>query len=104
MIIAVLGILDIIAGGILLLGDVLSLAGSSIVFWFMIIFFLKAAYSLITAFGAGFYFDLMGYLDLLGAIFMLLLFWGITFGFVFWIGILLVIVGLYSFVIGFISH
>lgn len=103
MIIAILGILDLIAGGILILGEALSLSGSSFLFWFMALFFLKAAYSILTAWGAGFYFDLLGYLDLVAAIFMLLLFWGIWFDVVFWIGILILIKGIYSFIIGFIT-
>ncbi|MBI4021627.1 MAG: hypothetical protein HY369_05270 [Candidatus Aenigmarchaeota archaeon] len=103
MIIAILGIIDLIAGGALILGPALALEGSSFLFYFMILFFLKAIYSILTAVAAGFYFDLLGYLDFIAAVFLLLLFWGISPAWVFWIGLLVIIKGIYSFVIGFIS-
>ncbi|MBI4181889.1 MAG: hypothetical protein HY520_02895 [Candidatus Aenigmarchaeota archaeon] len=104
MIIALFGILDIIAGGALLLGTILGLPGSEFLFWFTILFFLKGLYSVGTALAAGFFMDFMGYLDLLGALFLLLLYWGIAPGWVFWIGLLILIKGVYSFIIAFISN
>lgn len=104
MIIAIFGILDLIAGGILMLGGSIEWAGSEFLFYFMILFALKALYSIFAAIAAGFYFDVMGYLDLAASIFMLLLFWDIAFGFVFWIGLLILLKGIYSLIIGFISH
>jgi len=104
MIIAVLGILDMIAGGILMFSEWLDLAGSQILFYFTIILFLKALYSIGTAVGAGFYFDIMGWLDLVSSILLLLLYFGVSHGLFFWIGILILIKGIYSFVIAFIAH
>ncbi|MBL7160791.1 MAG: hypothetical protein ISS93_03000 [Candidatus Aenigmarchaeota archaeon] len=102
MIIAILGILDMIAGIIIVFGG--GLAGNTYLMYFTLIIFLKALYSIGTALAAGFPFDILGWVDLLAAIMLLLTFWGIPLGIFAWIGALIAIKGIYSFVIGFMAH
>ena len=103
MIIAFLGVLDMIAGGVLMFGS--SLTGSGYLLFLAILFFLKAIYSVLTALAGGFLFDVLGWLDLLSALFLLFLYWGFSFGGIFfWVGVLMLIKGIYSFVIAFIMN
>jgi hypothetical protein len=105
MFLIILGLLDIIAGGILALTALTGFEGNSILFWFAVIFLLKAIYSIGAAVAAGFFLDVLGYMDLVAAIFMFLIFWGfdLGFGIFLWFGLAMVIKGLYSFVMGVIS-
>lgn len=101
MFIAILGILDIIAGGLLMLNGVISLEASTFVLYLMIIMFLKSVYSIGSAVANGFFFDFMGYLDLISAILLLLAFWGISFDPFFWVGLLILVKGIYSVLVTF---
>jgi hypothetical protein len=103
MIIAVLGILDIIAGGVMALGGIAGAAESIYLLYFTAIFFLKALYSIGTALAEGFFFDVLGWLDLMAAVSLLFLYWQISFGLFFWLGMLMIIKGVYSLVVAFIQ-
>lgn len=98
MILAILGLIDMVAGGMLIIGKTLGLQGSSLIFYFFVFFLVKGLYSVGTAFAAGFFMDLLGFIDLATAAFLLFSFWGLSLGFVFWVGILMVLKGMYSFV------
>lgn len=104
MIIIIFGLIDLIMGGALLLSSSLEMAGVGIVFTLGIVFLLKALYSIITALAGGFAFDILGWVDLAGAISLMMIFWGFSFGFFFWIGVLVAMKGVYSIVIGLIAH
>ncbi len=99
----ILGILDLLAGIVIALSTVLSFSGNTIVFWLAVLFLLKGFYSLITAFASGFFLDFLGFLDIIGGGFLLLAHWDISFVFVLWLGVIMVLKGIYSMVIGFVD-
>ncbi len=101
--VAILGILDIILGAVLAASTFADFAGNGWVFAFGILAILKGLYSTLTAAGAGFYFDVLGWLDLLVGILLLLVNWGFVFPFFLYIGILLILKGIYSFFVGMIG-
>ena len=101
--VAILGVLDIIFGAVLAASTFADLAGSGWVFLFGIIALLKGIYSVVTAAGAGFYFDVLGWIDLAVGVFLLLVNWNIVLPFFLYIGILVILKGLYSFFVGLIG-
>ena len=102
MIIGILGILDIAAGLILILGDFF--AGNEFLFSLAILFLLKGLYSVGTAAAAGFFFDILGWIDLISSLFLLLLLWEWSLGIFFWVGVIMALKGLYSLIIAFVMH
>ncbi|RLI97124.1 MAG: hypothetical protein DRO99_03410 [Candidatus Aenigmatarchaeota archaeon] len=98
--IAILGILDIIFGAALAASTMTSVTGNGWIFLFGILAILKGIYSVVTAAGAGFYLDVLGWLDLVVGLLLLLANWGIVFPFFLYIGILLILKGIYSFFVG----
>ena len=103
MLIFILGILDMIAGGLLWMSLGGGFTGSSTIMIFAIIFILKGIFSILSGAASGFYFDVLGVMDLITGFFLLLSIWGITFGFFFYLAIAMIIKGLYSFGMGFAS-
>lgn len=101
--VAILGILDLILGAALAASTFADMAGNGWVIIFAVIAIVKGIYSVLTAAGAGFYFDVLGWLDLLVGALLLLVNWGIVFPFFLYIGILLILKGLYSFFVGMIG-
>lgn len=101
--VGLLGILDIILGAALAASTFADLSGSGWILAFGIIAILKGIYSVLTAAGAGFFLDVLGWLDLIVGILLLLVNWGIVFPFFVYVGILLILKGLYSFFVGFVS-
>ncbi|OGI12581.1 hypothetical protein A3K64_01605 [Candidatus Micrarchaeota archaeon RBG_16_36_9] len=87
LILALLGILDIIAGISLVLPNF-------IVLYIGIIFIFKGIFSIVGSFAAEYFFDIMGIIDLIAGI-MLLTHFSIPF---FWV--LLMIKGAYSIIVG----
>lgn len=103
MFLVVLGALDIIAGVILGLATGNPFMGSGIIFGLGVLWLLKGLFSILTSVGSGFYFDILGVMDLFTGIFLLLSTNGIVFWFFLHLGILMVLKGLYSFIMGWIS-
>ncbi len=103
MFLIVLGVLDIIVGVLLGLATGNPFIGSGIIFAFGVIWVLKGLFSLLSSISSGFYFDVMGIMDLFTGVFLLLSTNGIVFWFFLHLGILMVLKGLYSFVMGWIS-
>ena len=100
MIISLLGIIDIIAGILIGLGLVVDFTGNNIIFTLGIIMVIKGLYSTLTAMAGGFFFDVLGWIDLTSGIFLFILFFGMTFGFFFYLAIIIVLKGIYSFFVG----
>jgi uncharacterized membrane protein HdeD (DUF308 family) len=98
-----LGIIDIISGVVLAVSTSFNLAGSGIALWIGIFMLLKGVYSVLTAAGAGFYFDVLGWLDLIAAASLFIVFFGVANEFFVYFGILMILKGIYSFVMGFTS-
>jgi uncharacterized membrane protein HdeD (DUF308 family) len=102
--VAILGILDIIFGAVLAASTFIDFAGNGWILLFGILAIIKGVYSVLAAAGAGFYLDVLGWLDLLVGILLLLVHWNISFPFFLYIGILIILKGLYSFVVGMIGN
>ncbi len=100
MFLAILGMLDILGGIILAISGFIPYTGSGFVFTLGIVFIMKGIFSYLTAAAKGFFLDLMGVLDLIAGIMLVLATWGILIFFFPYIGILLIIKGVYSFVMG----
>lgn len=104
VLVAILGILDIICGAALAASTFANLASNGWIFFFGLVAIAKGVYSVLAAAAAGFYFDVLGWLDLLVGVLLLLVNWNITFGFFLYVGILLILKGLYSFFVGMIGY
>jgi hypothetical protein len=100
MLLIILGILDIIIGIAVAVSTGIPLVASGVILTLGVIALLKGLYSVGTAAGAGFYFDVLGWLDLIACIFLFMSYWGWVFGFFLYAGILIVLKGLYSFAMG----
>jgi len=96
MFIIFLGLIDAIGGAILALTVSGFLGVSDFIFYLAVLFFLKGAWSILTAAAAGFYFDIMGIADVAGSVCLLLTGFNVLFGFFIWIGIILVLKGMLS--------
>jgi hypothetical protein len=103
VLVSILGALDIILGAALVAAALIDLAGNGWLFIFAIIALLKGLYSVLAAAGAGFFLDVLGWLDLAVGICLLLANWGIAFPFFLWVGIFMIIKGIYSFIMGIVS-
>jgi len=98
----ILGIIDIVVGiGLVFSG---SLEGVSIIFYLAMLGIIKGIYSIISAIAGGFYYDLLGFMDLVSGILLYFAFSGSHLGFFFYIGLVMVLKGLYSMAMGFTSR
>ena len=102
--VAILGVLDIVFGAVLAAATFADLAGNGWILVFGVLAIIKGIYSVLTAAGAGFYLDVLGWLDLVVGVMLLLVYWDIVFPFFLYIGILIILKGLYSFFVGMIGH
>ena len=100
MLLFVLGLLDIIIGGSLWWASGSSLAGATMVIILGIIWGLKGLWSILSAASAGFYFDILGVFDLVSGIFLTMSYIGFSFEVFFYMAILMIMKGLYSFIMG----
>jgi len=96
-----LGIADIVVGVLLWFSSNTSLIGSGLAMTFGILWFFKGIYSVLAGAAAGFYFDLLGIFDLLSGLFLFLSYLGLSWGFVLYLGIIMIIKGIYSFGVDF---
>ncbi len=95
----ILGLIDIIAGIFLILN-----VSAGVAFTLGIIMALKGLWSIIASAAAGFYFEFPGIFDFIGGIFLFLVSQGVFFEFFLYIGLLLLLKGIYSLIISMISH
>ena len=100
MLLFVLGILDIVIGGALWWASGGGLGGATIVIFLGAIWFLKGLWSILSAASAGFFFDILGVFDLVSGLFLSLAYFGLGFDFFIYMAILMVLKGLYSFIMG----
>ena len=100
MFLIILGFLDICGGALLGFSLLPGVAGNPLFFWFGIVFLLKGIYSLFTAIGSGFYFDILGIMDTVSGVFLLLTLIGVTNEIFLYLGIGMVIKGIYSMLMG----
>lgn len=100
MLLLILGILDIVVGGALWWSSGNALVGVAMVVVFGIIWILKGLWSILSAAADGFFFDLLGIFDLVSGVFLVLSYLNFSFGFFFYMALLMVLKGIYSFLIG----
>jgi uncharacterized membrane protein HdeD (DUF308 family) len=103
VIITVLGIFDIIAGIILAVGGLTVFPGNGLVITLAFIMIIKGIYSWISNLAAaegGLKIDPMGILDILAGIILVMIFSNMYFFFFAYLGIIEIIKGVYSFVVG----
>lgn len=96
----ILGILDVVVGILLWLVTGNPWVGSGIIAFFGVVWLIKGIWSFLSGAAEGFFFDVLGILDVLAAIFLGLSYFGIAFGFVVWIALLMVLKGIWSFFMG----
>ena len=101
MLLFILGLVDIVVGVLLWFSSGSPLAASGLAITFGILWLLKGIYSIVAGASAGFYLDALGIFDLLSGIFLILSYLGLSWGFVLYLGILMIIKGVYSFGVDF---
>lgn len=104
MFLVVLGLIDIIIGIVLALSGVVKFTGSSLVFYIAVIAIIKGIYSILAAMAGRFYFDFLGVLDLLSGIFLYFATTGTVLSFFLYVGIIMIIKGFYSTIMGMVGR
>lgn len=104
MLLIALGIVDIIAGIALGLTRLFPMANNPFLFWLGIFFLLKGTYSILMGAAAGFFVDFMGWFDLLAGAFHLWANTGAQYPFFLYLGVVMVIKGLYSAAMEFLKY
>jgi hypothetical protein len=102
MIISILGLIDIIAGIILIVGGLPYFQGSSLVFGVAVLMIIKGIWSWLTNIASpqGLNLDPMGILDIITGLLLFLVISGVFFSIFALLGVLVIIKGVYSFVVG----
>ena len=106
MIITVLGLLDIIAGLILIVGGLPFFPGHGLVITIAAALIIKGVFSWLSNLAAGdkgLKIDPMGILDIFSGMLLISIYSGVFMFFYTYFGIILVILGIYSFVVGLIK-
>ena len=104
MFLMLLGVLDVIAGLLLALSGTIPLTGNWFVIFFAIVMVLKGIWSVLAALGGGFKYDLLGLVDLVvGGVLWLVVSGWVNEAFLY-LGIIVLIKGLWSFVMGYTSE
>ncbi len=105
MILAILGMFDIIAGIILAVGGLPQFPGNGFVITIAAVMLIKGGWSWLSniADPRGLNFDPMGILDIVTGLLLIFIFSGMFFFFFAYLGILLIIKGVYSFVVGLVN-
>jgi hypothetical protein len=100
MLLAILGVLDLIGGILLALSGMIPYTGSAFVSTLGLVFILKGIISYLSGAASGFYLDFMGVLDTVAGIMLFLAASWLVLFFFPYIGVLLILKGLYSVVMG----
>jgi len=90
VIVLILSIIDIVAGGFLLLNAPIFAN------YFALIFLIKGAFSVLSSFSMRYFFDWMGFVDIIVGIVFGLMSFGLFFGFYASIGWIVLLKGIYS--------
>lgn len=100
MILFVLGVLDVLIGTLLWMSSGNPFTTNAVVLIFAVIWMLKGAWSILSSASVGWFFDYMGIPDLLAGMFLLFSYFGMSFGFFFYLAIIMLAKGLWSFLMG----
>jgi len=104
MFIIVFAVIDLIVGIALAASPYFDFAGNTIIFYLAIIAIIKGVYSIVASLAAGFMYDIIGFIDLLTGIFLWLTTMGLVHHVFLYLGIIIILKGLYSFVVGLVSQ
>ena len=96
MILLILGLLDVVAGIALGLTRGFPMVNNPLLFYLGVFFILKGLYSLLAAAAAGYFVSVMSWFDLLAGVFHLWANTGAQYPFFLYLGVVMVIKGLYS--------
>ncbi len=96
MILTILGLVDVMLGGVLAASPYFTYTGMAIVGTLAIIAAIKGVYSVLAGFAGGIFIDLMGWLDLIVAALLFLTTIGVQFQWFLWIGVFMAVKGVYS--------
>ena len=96
MLLSILGIIDILLGGVLAGSPFFVYTASAIVAVLGIVALIKGAYSVLAGAATGFYMDILGWLDVVVGALLLITTIGISFQWFLWIGLFMAAKGLYS--------
>lgn len=100
MILAVLGVMDVIIGGALWMASGNPFTGSAVIITLAILWVLKGIWSILSSVASGFLFDFMGVFDLVSGLFLTLSYFGMAFDFFFYMAAIMLVKGFWSFLIG----
>ena len=100
MFLFILGIVDLVAGTMLGMSGIIGLDGNSLVLFLGLLMIVKGIVSYLAGAAKGFYMDFMGILDLVSGIMLILAFYGFVLFFFPYIGLLLLLKGVYSMIMG----
>jgi uncharacterized membrane protein HdeD (DUF308 family) len=100
MLLILLSIIDLIAGGLLAFCEVFPYAGSAFVGTLGAFMLAKGAWSVLTAAAANFYMDFIGALDIVCGILLVVTTFGFSMHFFVYFAVALILKGIYSFIIG----
>lgn len=100
MFLAILGILDLIGGIILGLSGMIPYTENGFVFMIGIILVFKGIISYLSGAAKGFFLDFMGILDIIAGFMLIMATWGFMLFFFVYFGILMILKGTYSMLIG----
>ncbi|RLJ08668.1 MAG: hypothetical protein DRP13_02215 [Candidatus Aenigmatarchaeota archaeon] len=97
------GIFDLIAGVAGMIVPFISAQGNTFILAIGVLAIIKGLYSYLAGALAGFYFDILGLLDLITGILLVLSFYNLVFGWMFYFGLILTLKGVYTIVIFLVS-
>jgi len=100
MFILIFAAIDLIIGVVLAASPYFNFFGNDFVFWLAVIGILKGLYSIVAALAAGFMYDVIGWFDLVGGFLLFLTTVGLVHYAFLYLGVVIVLKGIYSLMIG----
>ena len=100
MFIILFAIVDLIVGITLAASPYFDFTGQNLVFYAAVLGMVKGLYSVFTAMASGFMYDVIGWIDIVAGFLLLLTTWGMGSPLFLYIGVAVVLKGMYSFMVG----
>ncbi|MBU0530665.1 MAG: hypothetical protein ABIH52_03160 [Candidatus Aenigmatarchaeota archaeon] len=97
-------LIDLLVGIALATSAYFDFAGNNLIFYLAIVGLLKGVYSILTAMAAGFYYDVIGWIDVVAGILLMTTTWGIASHIFLYLGIIVILKGIYSFMMGLVTQ
>jgi len=100
MLLTILGVLDVVIGAALWMSSGSPITGSTVILVLSLLWMFKGGWSILSSAAAGWFFDYMGIPDLIAGVLLMMSYLGISFGFFFYVALIMLAKGLWSFLIG----